>query len=48
MRLINTTPITTIMASVVELMINSRPAPPTVPGDFQMGDFLSVDFKTEG
>ncbi len=48
MRLINTTPITTIMASVVELMINSRPAPPSVPGDFQMGDFLSVDFKTEG
>ncbi len=50
MRLTSTLPTSTITAAIKELLLSSsNPVnPPVNPGDFQLGDFLMADFKTEG
>ncbi len=51
MRLTSTLPTSTITAAIKTILLagTSPVNPPNAnPGDFQAGDFLMVDFKTEG
>ncbi len=46
MRLTNTTTTRTITAAIKKILTSK--SSPVKKGDFKMGDFLSMDFKTEG
>ncbi len=50
MRLTSTLPTSTITAAIKTLILSTTGPvnPPRAPGDFQLGDFLMADFKTEG